>query len=74
MALPSSLLGHQLVADWAETVLLLPEIEEPLFPFEGCLHVSVETPFKVDFPLGVIWIGFLLDFDVPFNWHMAGFR
>jgi hypothetical protein len=41
MALPSGFPGHQLVTDWAEPVLLLPEIEEPLFSFEGYLHVSV---------------------------------
>jgi len=35
--------------------------------------VSVVTLFKVDFPLGIIWIGFTLDLDVPFDGHMAGF-
>ena len=73
MALPSGFPGHQLVAVGAETILLLPEIEEPLFSFEGCLQVSVVTLFKVDFPSGIIWIGFTLDFDMPFDGHMAGF-
>ena len=72
MALPSGFSGHQLVADRAETILLLPEIEEPLFSFKGCLHVSVVTLFKVDFPERIIWVGFTLDLDVPFDGHMAG--
>ena len=72
MALPSGFPGHQLVADGAETVLFLPEMEEPLFSFEGCLHVSVVTLFKVGFPERIIWVGFTLDLDVPFDGHMAG--
>ena len=34
--------------------------------------MSVVTLFKVDFPSGIIWIGFTLDFDMPFDGHMAG--
>ena len=74
MALPSGFPGHHLVADGAETVLLLPEIEEPLFSFEGCLQVGVVTLFKVDFPLRIVWVGFTLDLDMPFDGHVAGFR
>ena len=69
MAVPSGDLGDLLVADRAESSLLFPEGEQPVFPFEGCLHVNVETFFKVAFPCRVIRVGFPLDFDVPFDWH-----
>jgi hypothetical protein len=41
MALPSRDLGDLLAANWAESVLLFPEVQQPPFSLEGVFHVDV---------------------------------
>src|SRR6266567_4004217 len=53
MAMPSRTLRDLLLADRTFTVLFLPEMVEPLFPFVGCHHLSVKALFKVAFPCRV---------------------
>ncbi len=47
MAVPVGELGDFLLTRWAESVLLVPEMDEPAFPFERVCHVNVETLFIV---------------------------
>ena len=47
MAVPSRDLGDLLVANGAQTLLLLPEVQEPALPFQPCGHVDVEAFFKM---------------------------
>ncbi len=72
MALPSRDLGDLLAANWAESVLLFPEVQQPPFSLEGVFHVDVQSFLIVAFPCGVIRVGFSLDFHVPFDWHVGG--
>jgi len=41
--MPSGLWGDLLVADWTETVLFLPQVEQLSFACEGGVHLSAET-------------------------------
>src|SRR6266487_78736 len=67
MAVPSRDLGDLLVANGAQTLLLLPEVQEPALPFQPCGHVNVEAFFKIRFPTGIVGIGFCADFRMPLN-------
>ncbi len=71
MAVPSRNLGDFLLADWAKSVLLFPEVNEPSFSLEGIYHVNVQTFFVVGFPFWVVWVCFSFDFDVSFDWHVS---
>jgi hypothetical protein len=73
MAMPSRDFGDLLVADWTQTALLSPKVDEPLFPFGGVYHLHVEAFFKVPFPLWVIWICLPLDLGVPFDGDTSRF-
>src|SRR6516162_1286673 len=72
MAMPSRDLGDPLVTDWTQTALLFPEMNQPLFPFQGVYHFHVKTFLIVAFPFGVIWISLSTDFCVPFDRHLCG--
>ena len=72
MAVPSCDLGDFLLANWAKSVLLFPEVREPSFPFQSAFHVNVQAFFIVAFPLRVVGVCFAFDFDVPFDWHACG--
>jgi hypothetical protein len=72
VALPAGDRGDLLLTDRAEAVLLLPEVEQPSFPFEFLYHVNVEPFFIVLFPLGVVGICFSSDFHVSFNGCLHG--
>src|SRR6266568_4822865 len=72
MAVPSADLGNLLVADRAESSLLLPEREQPAFSFERCLHANIETLLKVAFPYWIVGVSFSPDFDVSCDRHGVG--
>ena len=74
VTVPTGNLRDFLVAHWAESVLLFPEMNEPAFPFEGLYNVNVQTFFIVGFPLWVIGVGLAFDFSVSLNWHTRRFR
>src|SRR5437879_3106950 len=67
MTVPSCERGDFLGAERAETVLLFPEVEQFPSPFQVVCHFHIETLFKVGLPFGIIWISFVLDFDVSFD-------
>ena len=69
VVLPSSQGRNLLVADWADTVLLLPKEEQLPPTFEGSCHGDAEACFKVGFPRRVVRIGRTFDFRVPSNGH-----
>ena len=71
MAVPSRDLGDFLLADWANSVLLFPEVNEPSFSLEGIYHVNVQTFFIVGFPLWVVRVCFSFDFYVSLDWHVG---
>lgn len=72
MAVPSCDLGNLLVTDWAQTALFFPEMDQPLFPFEGIYHLHVEAFFIVAFPFWVVRISLSTDLGVSFYRHMRG--
>ena len=74
MAVPSCDPGDFLLAKWAKSVLLLPEVREPSSSFQGVHHVNVQAFFIVAFPFWVVGVCFSLDFDVSFDWHACGLR
>ena len=43
MVIPSGLLGDLLVADWALTVLFLPQVQQLTFAREGVDHLSAKA-------------------------------
>jgi hypothetical protein len=65
--MPSRDPGNLLVANAAETVLLFPEVAEPLPAFESGFHLYVEAFFKVHLPGRVVGVGFCADLRVPLN-------
>ncbi len=69
MAVPVGELGDFLLTRWAESVLLVPEMDEPAFPFERVCHVNVETLFIVALPCRIIGVGLAFDFGVSLNGH-----
>ncbi len=70
--MPSCDLGDLLVTNWAQTALLFPKMEKPLFPCKGIYHFHVETFFIVAFPFRVIRVGLSTDLCVSLDWHMHG--
>ena len=67
MAMPPCDPGDLLVTDWAEAVLLLPEVAEPPSPFQPGFHTHVEAFFKIRFPGRVVGIGLCSDLRMPLN-------
>jgi hypothetical protein len=55
--MPSCDLCNFLLTHRAESVLLFPEMEQPLFPFQGVRYVNVKTFFIVALPCWIIRIG-----------------
>ncbi len=70
--MPPRDLGDLLVANWAPAALLFPQVDQPLFPFEGVYHFHVKTFLVVAFPFRVIRVGLSTDFGVSFKRHMYG--
>ena len=68
--MPSRDFGDLLVADWAQTALFFPEMDQPLFPLQGVHHLHVKTFFIVAFPFRVVRVGFSTDFGVSFDGHL----
>jgi hypothetical protein len=72
MAMPAAQLGHALVADRTQAVLLLPQAKQLPSTLQIASHTHVLTGFKVRLPLRSIWIGLPLDFRMPTNRHTYG--
>jgi hypothetical protein len=72
MVMPSRQRGNLLVADGAQPVLLLPEVEQVAPPAQVPLHFHIETMFKVGLPCRVEGVGFCFDLLVPDNGHRGG--
>ncbi len=70
--MPSCDFRDFLLTHRAESVLLFPQMDEPVFPFQGVCYVNVETFFIVRFPFWVIGIGLCFDFSVSFDWYAGG--
>jgi len=66
---PSCDLRDCLLTHRAASVLLFPEMNEPLFSFQGICYVHVETFFIIGFPCWIIGIGLCFDLGVSFDWH-----
>src|SRR2546421_12868169 len=73
MAMPSSDFGDSLVAQWADSVLLLPDREKASFPSQVPFHLHVETFFKVRFPGWIKWVGCSLYKGMPLDLHIGRF-
>lgn len=71
MAVPSCDLGNFLLTHWAESVLLFPEMEQPLFSFQGVRYLNVEAFFIVGFPCWIIGVGLRFDFGVSLDRHVC---
>src|ERR1019366_1667440 len=71
MAMPSRDLGDLLVADWAQTPLLFPQMNEPLFPLKGVYYFYVQAFFIVAFPLKIVRVGLSSYLDMPFDRHVC---
>ena len=70
----TSLLGDQLTTDGADALLSHPEVAQEGF-IPKVISGFVEKPlFKVEFPIGVIWIGVLSDLDVSPNGNVSRFE
>src|SRR6266851_8307394 len=72
MAVPPCDLGDLLVANWTQTALLFPQMDQPLFPFKGVYHFHVKAFLIIAFPFRVIWISLSTDFCVPLDRHVRG--
>ena len=65
--MPSCDLCNFLLTHRAESVLLFPEMEQPLFPFQGVRYVNVKTFFIVALPCWIIRIGLCFDLSVSLD-------
>jgi len=65
--MPPRDLGNPLVANWAEALLLFPEVAEPPSPFESGFHLHVEAFFKIRFPGRIVRARFCADLRMPLN-------
>ena len=70
--MPPGQVGDLLVTDGAETVLRLPEIEEPLPTAEIGFHLHAEACFEVHLPRGIIGVGGRLNLGVALYGHGGG--
>jgi hypothetical protein len=57
MAMPTAQLGHALVADRTQAVLLLPQAQQLPSTLQIASHTHALTGYKVQFPLRIIRIG-----------------
>ncbi len=67
MAVPSCEFGNLTVTKRTEAVLLFPEMEQRPFSLQVVYHFHVKPFFKLRFPFRIIGIGFILNFDMPFD-------
>lgn len=70
VAVPSGDPGDLLVAQWAFSVLFLPEMQELSFSGQVLLCFHVKPLFKVGFPRRIKWIGRPLNGSVPVDFHV----
>src|SRR5215467_4317506 len=71
MGVPSCCVGDLLLTHWAESILLFPEKEDFSSAYQGVCHFHPHALLKVGFPLGIVGVGFCLDFGVSFNRHVC---
>ena len=69
VAVPAGNLRDFLLAHWAASVLLFPEMNKPTFSFEGIYDMNIEAFFVVRFPFRIVGVGFCFDFGMSFDWH-----
>ena len=67
MEVPAGLWSDFLITQEAVSILVQPEDQQSFPIFEGFHHVETESGFKGEFPLGVVRIGWILDFDMALN-------
>ncbi len=65
--MPSRHSGDLLLADWAETTLFLPKVEQPPPMLQVLLHFEVQALLEVGFPRRVVGIRLRSDLDIPLN-------
>src|SRR5882762_1846530 len=74
VVIPPCHFGDFLLANWADTLLLFPEIEQRPSSFESFFHFYPKSVLKVDFPFGVIWIGLAFNRHMSLDWCACGQR
>jgi hypothetical protein len=72
MAMPPGFAGNLLVTERTKTLLGLPEVEQLSFAPEVIHGFSIQSLFKVGFPLGVVGIGLGFDFGMTGDGGLAG--
>ena len=72
VTVPAGDFGDLLVTDGTESVLFIPQVQEPSLAFQPGGHLHVEAIFKIRFPGRVVGIGVCLDFRVPLNADRRG--
>ena len=70
MGMPSFDLDDRLAADWADALLLFPEIEQLPFPNEVVRHPDAEAFFEVDLPGRIVRVGSLSDLRMALDRHL----
>jgi hypothetical protein len=68
MGIPSRRFRDLLIADWAFSVLFIPEIDELPISNQLLHHLYFETALEVLFPIGIIRIGSSAHFGMSLNW------
>jgi len=71
MVVPSGQFGDLLLTDWAEAVLLLPQVKQLPPCFEIIGHFDIEPVLKVHLPGGIVRIRFTFELDVTFDRHIG---
>ena len=71
VVVPSCLRRYCLLADWADSVLCLPETKDLGFGFQDLGHDSTSTEIEVGFPCWVEWVGCRPDEDMTLNGYFA---
>ena len=71
VGMPLCQFGDLLVADWTETLLLLPQEQQASSPPQGLLHLDITTTLEVAFPRRVERIRICTDLNVSFDWRLS---
>ena len=72
MTVPSRDFGNLLVADWAETPLLFPEVPEPSFSLERADRLYIKPFLEVGVPGRIIRVGLGTNFRVSLDTNRGG--
>ena len=56
---------------WTDASLFVPQIICQMILVKALFHLHVITRFKIHLPRRIIWIGVALNFDMPFEAHLA---